>query len=268
MDQVIARSLPSRASRLGPLSKLTIAALLGIAVSLAHLQLSIIGGLIPPLTIFAIMALLFAAIIAVGWRWAPLLGALLSGMLMAGNLEHVTYALAHPASFADFASTATITATALVGIIAGASATVQNYRSAPERRRLPRWMAFGLTGLAAFVLGALLVAAMAQEAAAGVSAEVLNSLPALASERSVFDQTEIRAKAGETVAMRLDNRDTEVHSFDIDALNVHALMPGDKSSLAIFKVSQAGTYTFYCKVPGHADLASGTGMIGTLIVEP
>jgi Cupredoxin-like domain len=54
------------------------------------------------------------------------------------------------------------------------------------------------------------------------------------------------------------------HSFDIDELNVHVPMASGKSSLALFKPTKPGTYTFYCSVPGHREL----GMQGTLIVEP
>ena len=69
------------------------------------------------------------------------------------------------------------------------------------------------------------------------------------------------------VALRLENTDGASHSFDVDELNVHALMPGGKSSLALFKPTKPGTYTFYCGIPGHYNKATGEGMHGTLIVE-
>ena len=76
----------------------------------------------------------------------------------------------------------------------------------------------------------------------------------------------MRARVGETVALRLDNADTSVHYLDIDEFNVHAIMPAGKSNVAIFKPTQPGTYTFYCHP--HADKAARTGMVGTLVVEP
>jgi nitrite reductase (NO-forming) len=97
-----------------------------------------------------------------------------------------------------------------------------------------------------------------------VSAETLAQLPALASGRNTFDQAELRAKVGQTVALRLENSDTQTHSFDIDALDVHVPMPSSMSVLTLFTPSAPGTYTFYCRIPGHRE----AGMVGTLAVEP
>lgn len=43
-------------------------------------------------------------------------------------------------------------------------------------------------------------------------------------------------------------------------------MPGNSDSLALFKADTPGTYIFYCAP--HYNKASGSGMHGTLIVEP
>jgi heme/copper-type cytochrome/quinol oxidase subunit 2 len=56
------------------------------------------------------------------------------------------------------------------------------------------------------------------------------------------------------------------HGFAVDELGVNAVMPAGAESLALFRPTTPGTYTFYC--PPHYDKASGTGMYGTLIVEP
>lgn len=74
----------------------------------------------------------------------------------------------------------------------------------------------------------------------------------------------MHASVGETVALWIDNTDGAAHSFDIDAFNVHLPLTPGMGSLALFKPTQAGTYTFYCRVPGHAE----AGMKGTLIVAP
>jgi uncharacterized cupredoxin-like copper-binding protein len=132
-------------------------------------------------------------------------------------------------------------------------------------RQAPRWLTPFLVGMATFVLGASLVAAIPQaEAAAGVSPEALAQLPTLATANYRFDTAELRARVGETVALRLENKDSSAHSFDIDALKVHAPMPAGKPALALFTPTAPGTYMFYCDVPGHTE----AGMVGTLIVEP
>jgi plastocyanin len=83
------------------------------------------------------------------------------------------------------------------------------------------------------------------------------------SGRDTFDRAELRAKVGEIVALRLENSDTLGHSFDIDAFNVHVPMPSNAPALALFTPTKPGTYTFYCRIPGHTE----AGMAGTLIVE-
>jgi uncharacterized cupredoxin-like copper-binding protein len=239
------------------------AALVGMAFLLGYAIAQF--GFYPPVLIFIAAALILAGMVATGWRWAPLLGVLVYGGLLVLAGPFIPYALAHPEESFMFSFMLVLLALALVGIGAGIGATVQNYRYSADERRTPRWLPFALTALAALCLGAILVAAIPQPgASAGISAEVLAGLPVLATENFSFDQTVIRARAGETVALRLDNHDPTGHSFDIDELNVHAPMTPGKSGLALFKPTQAGTYTFYCGVPGHRE----GGMVGRLVVEP
>lgn len=151
----------------------------------------------------------------------------------------------------------------LIVIVAGVTATLIAGR--PTGEHAPGWLGAFVSGAVAFALGASLVAAVPRTgASAGVSAEALAQLPALATTQDRFDRAELRARVGETVALRLDNRDAMQHSFDIDELNVHVAMPAGTSALALFRPTAPGTYTFYCLVPGHRE----AGMVGTLIVEP
>jgi uncharacterized cupredoxin-like copper-binding protein len=129
-------------------------------------------------------------------------------------------------------------------------------RSAAAEQHTPRWLLYALTALAALCTGAILVARIPQHgAAAALSAETLAGLPALTSNQLKFDQADLRVKTGETVALRLDNADSMPHSFDLDAFNVHVAMQSGKPSLALFKATKAGTYTFYCSIPGHREAA-------------
>ncbi len=66
------------------------------------------------------------------------------------------------------------------------------------------------------------------------------------------------------MALRLENQDTNAHSFDIDEFTVHTPLPAGATSLALFTPSTPGTYTFYCSIPGHRE----AGMVGTLVVVP
>lgn len=260
---------PSRFGRkpVAALGKLTIVALIGAALALVYLQVMIIGEMIPPLVVFASLGVIFAGLVAMGYRWTPLLGTLFSVVLFAMNAEPMITALMNPADFNMF-TFMMLTLTALViGIVAGIAATVQNYRHATNDRTTPRSLKATLIALVAIIAGALLVAAIPQKGVvAGISPETLQALPVLATKNFAFSQKELRVKAGETVALRLTNGDAESHYLDIDELGVDApILPG-KTGLAVFKPTKAGTYTFYCRP--HSNKATGEGMIGKLIVEP
>jgi plastocyanin len=218
-----------------------------------------------------IIALVVAGIAALRFRWAPLVGALLGALLLVEASIFLTSELTEPASAGSFAWATIFIATALVGLVAGIGAAVQNYR-APRTRPLitppaPGWAAPALLALSALALGGIITTAIQPRGALpGVSPETLAALPTLSAKDYQFEQATITAKVGETVALRLDNADTSTHYFDIDELNVHATMLVGKSNLALFKPTQPGTYTFYCRP--HADKAARSGMVGTLVVEP
>jgi len=255
---------------LGALRIWTVAALLGGASVLTYLQVVYLG-FVPPLAIFVLLALIVAGSIASGWRWAPLLGAVWSGLVIAANAPYMAYDLTHPDLFDHFAIALTVLALTTVGIMAGMGATVQSERarkksdSETKLLRAPRWFATALGTLAGLGLGAILVAAIPSDtAAAGVSAETLAQLPALAAMPNRFDRAQLRARVGETVALRIENRDEAAHRFEIDELHVHVSLPAGTSSLALFRPSTPGSYTFYCSIPGHRE----AGMVGTLIVVP
>jgi len=70
----------------------------------------------------------------------------------------------------------------------------------------------------------------------------------------------LQARAGNvTVAVR--NRDLFWHTFTIDALKVDVRAPVGRLQSATFE-AKPGTYTYYCRIPGHVTL----GMRGTLTV--
>ncbi|HEY7293660.1 MAG TPA: cupredoxin domain-containing protein [Dehalococcoidia bacterium] len=254
---------------LSAFGKLTVAASIAIAGLLLYAMVAIFREVAPPMIVFALVALAVAGAIARGWRWAPALGAVLSlligSLLIAPAVGEIVYELAHPGD-PMFGLLVILLPVLAIGLAAGIAATVQNYRAVADRST-PRWLGPALVGLAGACAGAIIVGAIPRSgAAAGVSPQVLASLPAVSTKVFAFEQAELRVKAGETVAFRLDNADAAAHVFDIDELNVHAPMPVGQSGLALFKPMTPGTYTFYCSL--HYDKASGEGMKGTLIVEP
>ena len=250
---------------LAALGKLTAAALVGMGIMLVVLQAAIIGGLDPPLAVFAAVAVIAAGIVAIGWRWAPILGTIICGLVTGMNFEPLMFGLTHPNDFRVFTFDVVTLAVAVAGILAGIGATVQNYRRAAAERRAPRWLPAALIGVTGLVAGAILVASIPQQAsAASITPEVMATLPALGTKDFAFTQSELHAKAGEIVGYRLENSDGEAHYFEIDELNVHAPIPAGKTGVAMFKALKPGTYTFYCGP--HVDKARTEGMVGKLIV--
>jgi plastocyanin len=272
MDTPLVATRTWSVKSLGALRLWTIVGLLGSISMLIYIQVGSIG-FDPFVSGFVLVALIIAAGVAVGWRWAPLLGVLWSILVLGAFGSYMIYDLTHPAVFDHFALAVPVVAFLVATVVAGIGATVQHERSrlrpdpTTERRQAPRALLAFLGALTGLCLGALLVATMAAgTSAGGVSAEALAKLPALATLPNGFgfDRTELRAKVGEMVALRLENQDTSAHSFDIDELTVHTLLPTGATSLALFTASTPGAYTFYCSIPGHRE----AGMVGTLVVVP
>jgi plastocyanin len=253
---------------LSALNRLTAATLLVAAGSLVYVQVMLDRAFKPDLATFALLELGAAALVALPQlgrrRWAPLLGTLFGTLTLAGNSGPIFHALAHPEAFHLFTFMLAALANGLVMIAAGIAATAQNFRRPAGARPAPRGLAVILVAAAALVAGGVAVAAIPREAGIGVSEEMLARLPALSSPGFSYDQAELRVRAGELIALRLDNPHGILHSLDIDELNVHVPMPPGQSAIALFQPAEPGVYTFYCDIPGHRE----AGMVGTLIVEP
>ncbi len=251
-------------TRLLTLQNTVIAGLIGNVLVNIVLQAFVVRGLIPPLTIIMVLTVGVAAVCVVRWRWAPLLAALWCVVAFIPGWKPYIFNLTHPADTGKFVATVFGLCLYFVAFVGGMAATITRDQLASVDRA-PSWLRGFMIGLATFALGASLVSAIEPSSAtAGVSSQELAQLPAVVAANARFQPAELHARAGETVALRLDNHDPEEHYFDIDELNVHVAMPSGTSALAVFRPTTPGTYTFYCQVPGHRE----AGMVGTLIVEP
>jgi plastocyanin len=266
MDTPMTTSRSFSRQPLAALGKLAVTTLIALAALMSYVEV-VIFNLAPSGFAFIAIPLVLAGMIAMGWRWAPLLGAIWCGLMLVMNIQFIVHDLTHPEQFAMFVLEVGLDLAMIGGVVGGIAATVQNYRSPLSERRTPAWLPYGLTAMAALSVGALLVAAVVQgRDSTGVSQETLAALPALSAKAAKFEQSELHAKVGEIAALRLENADVEGHSLDVDEFNVHAPMPSGKPGLALFKPTKSGTYSFYCAL--HYDKASGQGMKGTLIVTP
>lgn len=79
-----------------------------------------------------------------------------------------------------------------------------------------------------------------------------------------FTPSAFTVKKGEPVTLTFKNTGKYPHNLTISALNVSTktIQPGQEDTIT-FTPDKAGSFTYICTVPGHAD----RGMKGTLTVE-
>src|SRR6266545_2269615 len=125
-----------------------IAGLVGNVVMNVIVQALIVQALIVPLTLLAVLWVVVSVV---------------------PGAEPYTYNLTHPAETAQFISTLISLMLLLITVVAGVGATVSGERQGTEGSA-PRWLRGFLIGMAAFVLGASLVATIPpSNTTAGVS---------------------------------------------------------------------------------------------------
>jgi nitrite reductase (NO-forming) len=79
-----------------------------------------------------------------------------------------------------------------------------------------------------------------------------------------FTETTLELPANTDVTLVIHNNGALTHTFDLDELNVHSgELAGGESKTITFNTGAAGTYEYYCAVPGHRE----SGMVGTLTVK-
>jgi plastocyanin len=76
-----------------------------------------------------------------------------------------------------------------------------------------------------------------------------------------FQPAEISVARAQTVQLKFTAVDTN-HTFTIDELGINVALGKGQTSTREMKVEKAGTFVFYCAVPGHRS----AGMNGTLKV--
>jgi uncharacterized cupredoxin-like copper-binding protein len=77
-----------------------------------------------------------------------------------------------------------------------------------------------------------------------------------------FAPSRIDVGKGEEIALALQSADGP-HDFAVDGLGLVADVSGGETTKQRLRVDAAGTYTFYCTIPGHRD----GGMEGSLVVK-
>jgi heme/copper-type cytochrome/quinol oxidase subunit 2 len=260
MDQSLTPPRVLARRPIGALARVHLAGLIGMALAMVYLQALVVGTFLPVPTAIAAITVVIAGVVATGWRWAPLLGMVWLILVDATSASIIGYHLARPENTHDFAFYVVVLGISVAVVVTGIAALLQLGRG--QAVHAPRWLPRFLLAVAMLCLGAVAVELIPRPSAASVSRTMLADLPAVTIANFAFDRAEIRAKAGETVALRLENADAATHAFAIDAFGLDVPMHSGETSLALFRPTAPGTYTFYCSVPHHEDMRS------TLIVEP
>jgi plastocyanin len=139
-------------------------ALFGIALTFLVLfllfWLSGTAVVLPALIISAVFAGV-AGFVAIGVRWAPALGSLaaLTIMVFLLRVPLAMSALLHPTTdVARFSELVIVSALAMIALVTGVAATIQNYRGAA--RRAPRRLGSLLAGMRGLVVSMIVVVLM------------------------------------------------------------------------------------------------------------
>lgn len=177
---------------------------------------------------------------------------------------YATYALAHPTDALTFVTTVLVLAAGGCVVLGCLTAWLE------LRRARPVWQARGRAGfvvaaVAGLVVGACLTSLVAASSAnvGTVLTEPPTATASLVARNTRFVDTALLAKSGQVTGIFVTNTDSYGHSFDIDALGIHAPLPAASTTFIAVKPTTTAALEFYCAVPGHKD----AGMVGTISVR-
>lgn len=252
------------------LSKVAAIALLGTSLAyFANLLLVLIAAqtFIPPLLILGIVALLGAALCFLRFRGAPAIGALvaLGAISVQMSVPINQYFIAHPSDAASFITLITILSFGLVGIIAGISATLQNYRT--PGAKAPGNLRLLLTSFTTFVVGmivvSLIVAANPPTSAAGTTT---NGEPTVHMSATNFVQNVVLVPKGSKLRLVDDGSVEHVLRngfWKADGAPEGIVEPGaptvrdvtvNGGSIEVGPFATAGVYHIYCTIHSQMNL--------------
>lgn len=201
---------------------------------------------IPPLVIICIVfAILAYAVLR--WpekRWLLILATVLATLALLSSVPFVIEDLQHPESGWIFMPTVVGMITNVVAIIAGIAAILRA-STVPIRP---------LVGGAA-VLSVVLVA-VSLVATLGVEDDTPQDGDILVTAEDVEYPETLTASAG-TFGLYIENKDLVRHTFVIDDEDVKQELPSS-ANRRLELTLEAGSYEFYCDVPGHEEDMKGT----------
>lgn len=195
------------------------------------------------------------------WFW--LVAVLLAVLLLAMNAPYIPYDLARPANTSRFLLASVVLAGALAVIVGGVVSVLE------IRLGRPIWTRSGRAARGSMVAIGIVVGAAVTSLLAGMNlggagvAEAPTITAVITVDDTKFVENRLRVQHGAILGLFVTNPTDIGHSFDIDSLDVHVLLPPHSTRAVAIHPDGPGTLEFYCSVAGHRD----AGMVGTVIVD-
>jgi hypothetical protein len=207
------------------------------------------GQLIPPILAFVVLAAAGVGLLRVRERAGVIMLAVISVLFLALNFPFIVPSLSVPESSVDFLASA-LTVLGLVAMVVSSIALV--------RRRRGGAMGFvgAISALALVAVAVATVAKVAYDAAEARPGDIKMVLQDIEFRPSTISLPTSRGptppNASHEVSVFLDNKDTVLHTFTIEELDVDVNVPGNGSARVTFD-AEPGEYEFFC-VPHKPDM--------------
>ena len=251
----------SRAS-LSVMGWITLGSLVGIGSGFGLLLMAL-GVTVVAIAILAVVSIIIAALVFTGVRWMPALATLYGvGLWIGGptSQPYSLYHLTHPQEGGPFIISVLIYVLALVTIVAGIVATVQNYRGGA--RLTPRWTTPFLSVLGGFVIGTTVVSLLVLPSNTSAQSSQTTESGVVHMSIASFTQSTVTISKGSTLKLIDDGSFTHIianGSWD-GSTPKQTSEPGapavrnlqvNEGSITIGPFNTAGTFYLYCTIhPG------------------
>lgn len=227
-------------------------------------------GFIPPLVIFAVVLVAIATLALARPRpWVFMTGGILLLVFVAMNFPFIVDGLLHPVGSRHAWTDIIAIVVGIAGAIAGFAAFVELRRGRPMVRVLRAPIGELLTILLVGVLvGTSYVSRAgftAMEGTPGLG--VANGVPKAPTQApveldatgSTFTQKTLQLSTGPGT-IYVVNADAGPHTFDIDLNGQHLSypVPAHSTTGVVLDLAAAGSYPFWCAIPGHRATMEGT----------
>jgi uncharacterized cupredoxin-like copper-binding protein len=228
----------------------------------------------PTLVVATLVTLASLALIVPIWRgnrWAPLATVPLLVLLIISAVPVFAPMFGSPSAgnFAVWLTVTMILTSAIVAVPFAIIASLEGFGRSSSSATVERGFSATSTFLIAVggaVLGmTTLAVAVAASPSGGDAAfdQPPDDVVTVAMRELRFEPQQLSLGGGRTTALFIVNEDGYDHSFDIDSLHVHVMVPGGQTKVVMLGPSPGETLALYCGIPGHAE----SGMVGQIVIE-